>query len=255
MSHVQFDDINVQPPKRCMLTSGQAHGGAVPVASSGNREQTELAPELHASMVREVHALGNSLGPLVSLTEAAAADPQTPNNVRNLLAECRNLLATAAGATSRLSGLIRRLGPNEGAPERVGKKLAATSANPTDLLPKLHLLCVEDDRSVREMLVKLLKLLGQKADAVGSVSEALTAFGKAHYDAVITDLRLGTESGQELTVQLRNQRPIPVIWITGFDDGGDLSQLDPSAAPTFLLEKPLSVDGLKNALRIASSSQ
>jgi len=224
-------------------------------AADSSPVEKGLAFEHYASMVREVHALGNTLGPLISLTEVAATDARTPAHVRDVLVQCGELLAAAAGSTSRLSGLVRRLNPQASALSDGAKSRRPTiPANrpPESPLPRLRILCVEDDESVRTMLAKLLHSLGQSAYAVSSIAEALAAFDSETYDVVVTDLRLSGERGQDLTVQLRQKRPIPVIWITGFDDGRDLSLLEPDAAPTFLLQKPLSLEGLTHALRVVA---
>lgn len=209
---------------------------------------------LQAAMAGEVHALRNALGPLMYLLEIANNVAQLPAEIRELLTPCSGLLENATDCASRLSSLVRRLSElPAGIPRPVerGRETTTKGVALATPLPRLRLLCVEDDHFVREMLVKLLRTLGQSATAVGTISEAMQSFAEVHFDVVITDLRLQGEHGEDLTRRLRRQRAIPVIWITGYDDGRDLSELDAEAAPTFLLQKPISLEGLSHALGIA----
>ena len=80
------------------------------------------------------------------------------------------------------------------------------------------ILIVEDEYFLQADLVQALNRAGFDADAAFSGEEALTMFasGERHYDALITDVRLGDGlHGWEVARQIREKDPaFPVIYLT-----------------------------------------
>jgi FixJ family two-component response regulator len=78
---------------------------------------------------------------------------------------------------------------------------------------------VDDDRSVREGLVDLIRSVGMKVEAFGSAQEFLRHKMPDTPACLVLDVRLPGPSGLELQRQLgHSEHPIPVIFITGHGD-------------------------------------
>lgn len=106
-----------------------------------------------------------------------------------------------------------------------------------------HVLVVDDESSVRELLDGLLKHCGYKTHLAASGEEALECLDRAHFDLVITDLHMPGMNGEELAAEIQTRGlDTPVVLVTG----------DPkaSAQPPVdrLLKKPFSLRELRAAL-------
>jgi two-component system OmpR family response regulator len=79
-----------------------------------------------------------------------------------------------------------------------------------------RILVVEDDVTMREMLVRYLG--SQDLDAVAAMSgaEMDAQFTMAEPDLVVLDLRLDRENGLDLLRRLRSRSKVPVIIMTGY---------------------------------------
>jgi DNA-binding response OmpR family regulator len=88
------------------------------------------------------------------------------------------------------------------------------------------ILLVDDDASLRAMLVEQLAVDGEfNATEAGTLQEAelrMAAAG-AHYDALILDVTLPDGDGRDLCARLRRQgHKLPIIMLTGSDDEVDV---------------------------------
>lgn len=111
----------------------------------------------------------------------------------------------------------------------------------------LRLLIVEDHDSTRAMLARLLSHGGHQVRMAASVQEGLQAFGEEEYDVVISDLGLPDGSGLDLMREVRRQRPVPGIALSGYGMEDDVK--DTQEAGFFAhLVKPVSIDQLRRLL-------
>ena len=97
------------------------------------------------------------------------------------------------------------------------------------------ILVVDDEATIREVVVRLLEAAGYKAVGVGNGLEALSRFRKSpeSFFALLTDLKMPGMSGVELVAQMRELRPdLKVVVCTGLDV--------PSEGPLKSLEQPYS---------------
>jgi two-component system cell cycle sensor histidine kinase/response regulator CckA len=109
-----------------------------------------------------------------------------------------------------------------------------------------ELLLVDDNDVLRGRLAAAMVRLGWSVVAVASAQAAREAF-RAHPSvvALVTDMLMPEETGDRLAISLREIRPmLPVIYITGYSD----AEIEESAAPTLLLQKPFTPMELANAL-------
>lgn len=67
-----------------------------------------------------------------------------------------------------------------------------------------RILVVDDEEPIRSLLTDVLELEGYRLDTAASVSEALAKIGREVYDLVLTDLKIGPDSGMDLVTQVRS---------------------------------------------------
>ncbi len=80
-----------------------------------------------------------------------------------------------------------------------------------------HLLVVDDDPAMRDMLVSLFQSSGYRATQAASADSALALCAETEFDAVLSDIRMPGRSGIELVGELRRLRPeTPVVLMTAF---------------------------------------
>jgi PAS domain S-box-containing protein len=107
-------------------------------------------------------------------------------------------------------------------------------------------LVVEDDPSVREVLVAMLETLGHRTLACADAHEAVMAFTKNRDEVaiVVTDVVMPDENGIDLERRLRALEPrIKVVLVSGYSGDQPLSE------GTIWLEKPIGIHALSNAFR------
>ena len=104
-----------------------------------------------------------------------------------------------------------------------------------------RLLIVDDEKMVRSVLKKLLKLKGHSVEAVASGYEALDQLSANQFDLVITDHGMPEMNGRQLAVQIREQQPaLPLILLTG-----DTEIDEATDAVDAVLGKPFQVDQIE----------
>ena len=108
----------------------------------------------------------------------------------------------------------------------------------------MHMLLVEDDPIVRELLARLLSLSGQTVrEAPGGV-EALALLQSERFDAVVLDHLMPKMTGVQLLEKLRAMGvDIPIGFITASRGHPDIENLRRRAVP--VLFKPFTVPELK----------
>jgi two-component system OmpR family response regulator len=78
----------------------------------------------------------------------------------------------------------------------------------------LHLLIVDDDREIRDLLSRFLRRQGFRVDAVRDGREMLQALADWQIDLVILDRMLPGEDGLTLCRELRAKSHVPIIMLT-----------------------------------------
>jgi two-component system, OmpR family, response regulator len=88
-------------------------------------------------------------------------------------------------------------------------------------LPLPHVLVVDDEASVRQLVDDYLGRNDFRVSAVESGAQLLTALRAQVIDLVLLDLRLRGEDGMQLLRALRTESQIPVIILTGRSEEAD----------------------------------
>jgi CheY-like chemotaxis protein len=133
---------------------------------------------------------------------------------------------------------------------------APSSAPPRELpLPSrpLHVLLVEDERRVADVLASLLKSLGHTADVALGGRDGLARLGTGAYDVVFVDLKMPEMDGREFWAAL-GMRAAPLarrtIFMTGNPRSPEAQAIEADGAP--VLGKPFTLKELAAVLRTAA---
>lgn len=114
-----------------------------------------------------------------------------------------------------------------------------------------HLLIVEDDSEMRDLLRKVLDKEGYRVSVAGDGHEAIASLSRTPCDLVVTDMLMPDDGGLELLQVIRETQPtLPVIIITAFGDWGSYSRALELGAAAFI-SKPLKMAELIGAIHTA----
>ena len=82
-----------------------------------------------------------------------------------------------------------------------------------------HLLLVDDDARLRELLLRYLEAQGFRVKGVGDGAQMRQALDRGHYDLIVLDLMLPGEDGLEICRRLRGQGDAtPIVMLTAKGD-------------------------------------
>lgn len=84
-----------------------------------------------------------------------------------------------------------------------------------------HILVVDDDPHIREVVCFALEQAGHEIASVGTGEEALEAFARQPSDAVVLDVMLPQMDGLEVIRRLRASTHVPVLFLSSRDDEVD----------------------------------
>ncbi|WP_430396828.1 response regulator transcription factor [Ferrovibrio sp.] len=116
-------------------------------------------------------------------------------------------------------------------------------------LPQIAI--VDDDDSMRQALVALIRSFGFAASAYGSAEEFLAAPALQQADCLVTDIHMPGLSGIELKRKLTERGiALPVIMITARAEAG-LEEKAMASGALFVLRKPFEADVLVNCIEQA----
>jgi CheY-like chemotaxis protein len=119
--------------------------------------------------------------------------------------------------------------------------------------PHLRVLSVEDNPINQKLLLKMLAILGYRADTVANGLEALHAVRQLPYDVILMDCQMPVMDGYEATRQIRmleqqeQRKPARIIAVTAHALPGD-RELCLGAGMDEYLTKPVCVCELEQAL-------
>ncbi|MDR3466720.1 MAG: response regulator [Xanthobacteraceae bacterium] len=89
---------------------------------------------------------------------------------------------------------------------------ARAKARPSD--DAAHILLVDDDRRIRDLLSRFLTHEGYRVTTAASASDARSKLAGLHFDLLILDVMMPGESGFDLARSLRASSPVPIIMLT-----------------------------------------
>ena len=77
-----------------------------------------------------------------------------------------------------------------------------------------HILVVDDDERLRHLLRRYLTQSGYLVSVAGDAREAKQVLSQITFDLIVLDVMLPDQSGIELTRELRNGNPVPILLLT-----------------------------------------
>jgi CheY-like chemotaxis protein len=114
--------------------------------------------------------------------------------------------------------------------------------NPKEESSKYTILVVEDEESLRSLIVSFLSKLGHSSLTAKDGVEALDKIRGNKIDAVITDIKMPNMDGIILTSEISRQYPeLPVMVMTAFDEEYSAGTAISVGAREFI-KKPFSLD-------------
>ena len=116
------------------------------------------------------------------------------------------------------------------------------------IVEKERILVVDDEEAVREMVSKIINLIGHEVVTTGSGKEALEILKNEPFSLMITDIKMPEMDGFELMKAVRNQFPdTHIICMTAH--GGSYTYTDVvGAGARDYITKPFTIDEMKAKL-------
>ena len=85
-----------------------------------------------------------------------------------------------------------------------------------------HILLVDDDRRIRELLAAYLKTNGYRVTAASNAAEARKALLGLSYDIIVLDIMMPGENGLDFAKSLRDgQNTVPILMLSARSDASD----------------------------------
>jgi len=84
-----------------------------------------------------------------------------------------------------------------------------------------HILVVDDDREIRDLLARFLERHRIRVTAVRDGRDARRAWTNGHYHLVVLDLMLPGETGLDLARWMRSQSDVPIVMLTAMGEETD----------------------------------
>ncbi len=110
-------------------------------------------------------------------------------------------------------------------------------------MPGKHVLVVDDESVVRDLIDGILRHLGHLPQVVGTAQEALALMSANEFDVALVDLHMPDLKGDKLAEEIKKLKPgVPVILISGDPP------LNLPGSVDGLLRKPFSIGQLREIL-------
>ena len=84
-----------------------------------------------------------------------------------------------------------------------------------------HLLVVDDDRRIRELLSRILQRNGYRVTLAATAAEAHTHLRSFAFDLLVLDVMMPGESGLELAAAVRQSSEVPILMLTALTETDD----------------------------------
>ena len=109
-----------------------------------------------------------------------------------------------------------------------------------------RILCVDDEPAAAQLKCSILERAGHQVTVALSAKEAIAHLAATQFDAVVTDWRLGEESGRAVVEAAKERFHVPVVVVSGF-----VAEAFHAAEPVadLYLEKPVNPEELVTIIR------
>lgn len=110
-------------------------------------------------------------------------------------------------------------------------------------MPIETILIIDDEPSVRDVLVKFMELGNYKAYGAASALEGLRLFELKKPDLIISDLVMPHMDGYEFCERIRQTSDVPIIMVTGYPQDRRATGRQ-KRGPDAIIAKPITMDQL-----------
>jgi len=125
---------------------------------------------------------------------------------------------------------------------------AAAEADGSAGTDHLHVLVIDDDEMVRDVMRDLLEQDGHRVVLAGSGSDGIEAFRRSRPDLVIVDRAMPGLNGDQVAAAIKHITPkVPIIMLTGFGSMMEAAGEKPEWVDR-VLGKPVTLSALQEAL-------
>ncbi len=104
-----------------------------------------------------------------------------------------------------------------------------------------NILCVDDEPSAVALKQTILERAGHTVTTCCSANDAIAVLKKERFDAVVTDWKLGEESGRQILLAAKSGFDVPVVVVSGYCTDA-FRAAEPQA--DIYLEKPVDANEL-----------
>ena len=112
------------------------------------------------------------------------------------------------------------------------------------------ILIVDDSKDIRDILSKMLSLMGLEAAVASNGNEALNLFLTDSFDLVLTDLQMPDMDGWTLALHIKDKSPnTPVVMITDSERKAVMERLKGSCIDSILF-KPFMLEDIQKTVQI-----
>ena len=101
-----------------------------------------------------------------------------------------------------------------------------------------RLLIVDDEEAARHLFATLLRRAGAEVVTAADAAEALEAYARQPFDAVITDIAMPGRDGYELMARLRQEGPVRALAVSAFGRGEERQRIAESGFAGYV-QKPV----------------
>ena len=124
------------------------------------------------------------------------------------------------------------------------------------MMPKIKILIAEDEAISALSMQRALNRSGYEVcDLVSTGDEAVEGITRQKTDLVILDVILnGRVSGLDAAMQIRSQSNIPIVFVTGYEEGKLIERIKAVPSSTYLI-KPITPKDLESAITQALQNE
>ncbi len=90
-----------------------------------------------------------------------------------------------------------------------------------DIMKNYHILVVEDDQEIQELIKQFLMTQQYKVIVASDGLEGMKQFNKQSFDLILLDVMMPNLNGFEVAKMIRNQSNIPIIMLTALEEEQD----------------------------------
>ncbi len=90
-----------------------------------------------------------------------------------------------------------------------------------DIMKNYHILVVEDDQEIQELIKQFLMTQQYKVIVASDGLEGMKQFNKQSFDLILLDVMMPNLSGFEVAKMIRSQSNIPIIMLTALEEEQD----------------------------------